>query len=246
MDFRFQNNQVLCCSDIHRFSRHFVQTPPALGSCSTFIPSQSMSLFRSGRASIQKNQGLGRKGWCAAGIWPEVWFLLSCQLGAQKERQPFPFKGRFLFHNLPTISLLQGLLRGTGAAKKPGWRSSALALRMSGGPAALVPLQPDSWSQSTNWKTISPQRTQKAQELLPSETKRQLVSSSRPQGPPALVCQRWSPLNHNFTPKCSQPLLSFSLGLASPKPVSLEDSFNISFTITFLKNLYTMEYYSAI
>lgn len=118
-----------------------------------------------------------------------AWGLISAELSAgcpERERQPFPFKGRFLFHNLPTTSLLQGLLRGTGAAKKPGRRSWALVPRMSGGPAALVPLQPDGWSQSTNWKTISPQRTQKAQELLPSETKRELVSSSRPQ-----VLLRW-------------------------------------------------------
>lgn len=179
MDFRFQNNQVLCCSDIHRFSRHFVQTPPALGSCSTFTPSQCLCsgqagpLFRGtrawgGRSDVQQESGL-RSDFC----WVVSW--------VPRDRQPFPFKGRFLFHNLPTTSLLQGLLPGTGAAKKSGRRSWALALRMSGGPAALVPLQPDGWSQPTNWKMISSQRTQKAQEFLPSETKRELISSSKPQ-----------------------------------------------------------------
>lgn len=79
MDFRFQNNQVLCCSDIHRFSRHFVQTPPALGSCSTFIPSQCLCsgqtgpLFRKtracgGRSDMQQESGL-RSDFCWVVSW---------------------------------------------------------------------------------------------------------------------------------------------------------------------------------
>ena len=133
MDFRFQNNRVLRCSDIRRFSRHFVQTHPVFDSCSAFYPLPVLPL------QLQVEPVFRKKVWRAAGIWPECCLPPEPSAVCQG-LWDWPFLPRcwFLPHNLPPISLPRALLPGIGAAEKPGRRRLVWAPRVSGWPVALM------------------------------------------------------------------------------------------------------------